>query len=132
MPFEERTGLGDVGPLRKTVAPPRVVFRDRMELWEIKSNRAYAFRCHLIVGVLLNKECLFLRSIRYGRNESAHSFETPQDFGYCDFCRGASALDNHRFGMVPQESCIRHVAVEVAVEAEQDHRWNLEGIGEEI
>src|ERR1035441_5748588 len=101
---EKRSGLRDVGPLCETITPPSGIFRERMGLRGIKSNRAYALRCHLLVGVLLNKECLDLRSILHGRNEPAHRFETPQDFGYCDFCRGAFALDNHRVGMVPQKS----------------------------
>src|SRR5437667_6357166 len=38
MPAKERFRFNDVSPLSKPLAPPRVVFRDRMKLREIKTN----------------------------------------------------------------------------------------------
>ncbi len=35
VPHETRHRLGDIGPLGKTLSPPRVIFRDRMKLRQV-------------------------------------------------------------------------------------------------
>ena len=39
MPAKQRTCFRDVRPLSKSFAPPNVVFRDRVKLRQVKSNR---------------------------------------------------------------------------------------------
>jgi len=40
VPTEQRTRFGDVGPLGESSSPPRVVFRNRVELREVKRDGA--------------------------------------------------------------------------------------------
>jgi hypothetical protein len=55
MTAKKRTCLRYVRPLGKSLTPPRVVFRDRMKLRQIKGDRAYRFIAHLLIGLLLTK-----------------------------------------------------------------------------
>ena len=51
MSFERWLRLGDIRPLGETFAPPRVVFRDRMKLREIKGDpRVWLLRSSFIEG----------------------------------------------------------------------------------
>ena len=38
MARKTRNGLGDVGPFGKAFAPPKIIFGNRVKLWEIKGN----------------------------------------------------------------------------------------------
>jgi hypothetical protein len=42
VPAKKRTRFGDIRPLGKSFSPPRVVFRNRMKLRQIKGNNSWS------------------------------------------------------------------------------------------